>query len=203
MKTDVTLKRGQFIGKVNSLLQEFHFASKNILLKLVNTYTTSFYGSQLWDPYSAECNKLFRSWNVTVRNVLNLDRATHRYLIEPFSDGLLHPMVMIKSRLVDFYRSQLNSPKFCIRFLIQLAADDLRTCLGRTMHRISVEVGTKIDELSGRLVKSRLKYSSLPDTDTWRVPLGLELMEVRNGQSSLPGFTEEEVELILKHICVY
>ena len=111
-------------------------------------------------------------------------------------------MVMIKSRLIDFYRSQLNSPKFCVRFLVRLASDDLRTCLGRTLHRISAEVGVKIDELTGRLAKSRLEYSSPPESDTWRVPLGLELIEVRNGQSRLPGFTDEEIESILRNVCV-
>ena len=47
MKTDLTIKRGQFIGKVNALLQEFHYASYHVLLKLLGTYTTSFYGSPL------------------------------------------------------------------------------------------------------------------------------------------------------------
>ena len=58
MSKDVLQKRGKFIGKINSLLQEFHFADPVILTKLVNIYATSFYGSGTWNIYSAECEKL-------------------------------------------------------------------------------------------------------------------------------------------------
>ena len=99
MSKDVLQKRGKYIGKVNSLLQEFHYAEASVLTKLVNIYATSFYGSGVWDINSAECQKLYKSWNVTVRQVYNLDRCSHRYryLIEPVSQ-CLHPKVMIASR---------------------------------------------------------------------------------------------------------
>ena len=38
MKHDVAVKRGQFIGKVNSLLQEFHFVNPDVFMKLLNVY---------------------------------------------------------------------------------------------------------------------------------------------------------------------
>ena len=69
MKADLALKRGKFVGKVHSLMQEFHFARKDVLMKLINTYTTSFYGSPLWDPLSTDCDRLYRCWNVTIRNL--------------------------------------------------------------------------------------------------------------------------------------
>ena len=46
MSKDVLQKRGKYIGKVNSLLQEFHYAEASVLTKLVDIYATSFYGSQ-------------------------------------------------------------------------------------------------------------------------------------------------------------
>ena len=80
MSMDVLQKRGRYIGKVNSLLQEFHYTVPSILTKLINIYATSFYGSGIWDISSAECGKLYTSWNVTIRQVFKLDRCTHRYL---------------------------------------------------------------------------------------------------------------------------
>ena len=124
MKSDIALKRGRFIGKINSILQEFHFAHESVLIKLLNIYSTSFYGSQLWDPLSNSCDRIYRSWNVAMRNVLNLDRKTHRYMIEPLSD-CIHPKIMLLSRMVAFYKMQLDSPKFCIRYLIKLAEKDI------------------------------------------------------------------------------
>ena len=57
MKVDCNLKRGKFIGKVNSLLQEFHFVKSEVIVKMFNIYVTSFYGSGLWDLMiqSMEC----------------------------------------------------------------------------------------------------------------------------------------------------
>ena len=72
MKRDIAVKRGKFIGKVNSLLQELHFAEPSVLIKLLKIYCTSFYGSNLWDIYSSDVDKLFRSWNVTIRNVCRI-----------------------------------------------------------------------------------------------------------------------------------
>ena len=77
MRHDAVVKRGKFIGKINSLLQEFHFVEPNVFMKLVNIYCSSFYGSNLWDLYSAEVDRIFKSWNITVRNVSSLlDRAS-------------------------------------------------------------------------------------------------------------------------------
>ena len=47
MKADISLKKGKFVGKIHSMMQEFHYANKAVLMKLVNMNTTSFYGSPL------------------------------------------------------------------------------------------------------------------------------------------------------------
>ena len=49
MKIDCSVKRGKFIGKINSLLREFSFCDPKIKVKIFNIYATSFYGSGLWD----------------------------------------------------------------------------------------------------------------------------------------------------------
>ena len=41
MKQDIAMKKGKFIGKVNSLAQEFHFASPGVLMTILNTYCTN------------------------------------------------------------------------------------------------------------------------------------------------------------------
>ena len=49
MKMDVAAKRGQYIGKINSLFQEFHFVDSDTFLKLIDSFALSFYGSNLWN----------------------------------------------------------------------------------------------------------------------------------------------------------
>ena len=75
---------------------------------------------------------------MTLRNVLKLDRRTHRYSLEPLS-GHVHPKVMLASRLVGFYQAQLKSAKFRMRFLMRMAVNDKQTVLGRNLHMIAEE----------------------------------------------------------------
>ena len=203
MKTDISQKRGTFIGKVHSLMQEFHFARKDVLMKLVTTYTTSFYGSPLWDPLSADCDRIYKSWNVTIRNIFGVDRTTHRYLIEPLSKSI-HPKVMLLSRLVGFYRAQLKSPKLTIQFLIRIAESDQRTILGRTLNFICVGCGLKPDEihkLTPHMVKTRMSYMKIPENEKWRIPMIDEILNLRNESAVIPGFTLSELEAMLYNLC--
>ena len=203
MKCDIALKRGKFIGKVNSLLQELHFASPDVLMKLLNVYTTSFYGSPLWNIMSKDCDRLFKSWNVTVRHTLNLERQTHRNLIESLS-GCLHPKVMLASRLVSFYRSLINSSKFSIRFLARLAERDKRTVLGRTLEYLLQECkldNSQLDKLSSNLVKKNLVYARQESDELWKSSLAKELLDVRTNKLEISGFNEDEVEEMLAYTC--
>ena len=153
---------GSLLEKLIRCYKNFAMRRKEeVLEKLLNIYTTSFYGLIMWDPFSIECDRIYRGWNVAIRNISNLDRRTHRYFVEPLSK-CLHPKVIMISRLVGFYQSQLSSPKFCIRYLIKLAESDLRTSLGRTLHYAT-------DELTPSLVKRKLQYMEIPENKKWRV----------------------------------
>ena len=68
LQTDCVLQMGRFIGKVSSLLKEFHFVDHSTFVKLLRVYATSFYGSNIWDLYSEEVERIYKSWNVTTRS---------------------------------------------------------------------------------------------------------------------------------------
>ena len=201
MKADLAQKRGQFIGKVNSLLQEFHFVSTESKLKLIDTFASSFYGSSLWDLTSNEADKLYRSWNVTVRNVLDLDRRTHRFLIEPLS-GHLHLKTILLSRLVSFHKSLVNSHKFTIRFLARLIERDLRTVHGKTLNWLLGQCNLEdIDDLSSNLVKRHVLYCSRNEETDWKTSIASELYRVKKKEKEVEGFSDSEINDIFLHIC--
>ena len=58
-----------------------------------------------------------------MRNVLSIDCRIHQFSIEAFSKQE-DPKVMLISRLVRFYRAQIDSPKFHVRFLVRLDEND-------------------------------------------------------------------------------
>ena len=51
MTIDSNEKRGKFIGKVNSLSQEFYFVSPNVLIDMIVKYACCFYGSSTWNLF--------------------------------------------------------------------------------------------------------------------------------------------------------
>ena len=61
MQQDIAWKKANFIGKMNSLSQEFHFVSPDVLLNIINIYGTSFHGSGLWDLFSKNSDRLNKS----------------------------------------------------------------------------------------------------------------------------------------------
>ena len=201
MTVDILQKRGKFIGKVNSLLQEFHYANSSVLTKLINLYATSFYGSATWDINSRECDKLYKSWNVTIRHVYKLDRRTHRYFIEPISQ-CLHPRVMLASRYVTFHKSLIKSNKLGVRFLARLNENDNRTLLGRTLGSLAQECCVNdIGSLAPSLVKKMCPYFSVPELEKWRIPIVKELLSIQEGLLSLENITKEEISEMLEHLC--
>ena len=201
MKVDLSQKRGKFIGKVMSLSQEFSFVKPSILTKIINILTTSFYGSGLWDIFSADCEKLYKSWNVTIRQAFNVDRCTHRYLIETISESM-HPKVMLASRYVTFYKSLIHSSKLCVRLMAKLCQDDLRTVLGRTLATLANVCNlSNPDLLTSQCVKRNLTYFAIPDNEEWRRNSVLELLQLRDHGLYLEGFSEDEVTTMLNNVC--
>ena len=201
MRIDLSQKRGKFIGKVMSLFQEFTFVQSNTFVKIMNIFATSFYGSGLWDILSADCEKLYKSWNVSIRNAFNVDRCTHRYLIETISESM-HPKVMLASRYVSFYKSLVNSPKLCVRVMARLFQEDQRTVLGRTLDTlVNLCNATSLSSITSQCIKKNLLYFPIPAAQEWRRKTVIELLQLRDKTLSLSGFTSHEVTTMLNFVC--
>ena len=170
----------------------------SVLLKIISIYCTSFYGSSLWNLYSASVNRIFSAWNVTVRNIFSLPRDTHRYIVEGISD-ICHPKVLLCSRYMKFIESLQRSKKSCVRYLALLVKDDRRTVTGRTISAIARDCGTERAILSSKDVKN-MKYFEVPTEEVWRNPFLGELLEVRAGRSIIPGVEMDELEELIKFV---
>ena len=132
----------------------------------------------------------------------NLDRCTHRYLIEPVSQ-CLHPKVMIASRYVTFHKSLVNSKKFPVRFLARLNEMDYRTVLGRTLNSIADQCGVQgLECLSATQVKKKCSYFLVPEAEQWRLPILQELLEIRSGNLLTENLNKNEVDVMIENICV-
>ena len=204
MKLDIALKRGQMIGKINSLLQEFHFLDPKLILKLIMIYATSLPGSCLWNLLSPDSERVFTSWNVTIRNVFKLDRRTHRSLIEPLSEQN-HLKTALFSRFLTFYKSLINCKKLSIRYLCQIVSSDKHSQMGKILTYISKSCLTAredVESLSKTEVKRKFCYYAIDESEKWREIVARELLQARqNKQLEIPGFDNAEIETLFNFIC--
>ena len=199
MKLDCVTKRGKLIGKVNSLLQELHLTAPIVKMKLLNIHVTSFYGSSLWNIYSAEVNRIFSTWNVTVRKVFDLPWTTHRYFIEGVSE-CPHPKTLICSRFVRFLENVSKCNKISVRFLANQVWDDRRTLAGRTITRIAADCNHDRGTLSSKSVR-KLVYREPTAENSWRLCLLKELLLARHSSVDIPGFNDEMISDVINDIC--
>ena len=202
MTTDCNLKRGTFVGKVNSLLQEFHYTDANVLLNLVHSYACNIYGSNTWDLFSADSQRLYRSYNVAVRRILNLPRTSHRYLIEPLTN-LPHLYVLLLARYVTFVKSLLSSDAFEVRFLANLSILDMKTVLGRSIAIIRNMTNCEdISSLCASKVKQSIKYMQIPKDEEWRLGIIKDMMTILNNTDLADsGLSKDNASDLLEFAC--
>ena len=129
-----------------------------VLLQLVSTYLTSFYGSNLWDLYGDTTERLFKTWNVMVRFIFDLSRKTHKYLIESISQTS-HLKVKLTKRFLKFSNTLSNCDKPHLKYLQDLQYNDRRSVYGRNVQNICEEAGA---ELLCEVDISSISYESIP-----------------------------------------
>ena len=164
-------------------------------------YATSFYSSSLWNLCSTQCERIYTSWNIAIRMIFKVPNKTHRYLIESLSQTP-HVKTMLSSRFMQFHDSLIENKKSCIRLLASLCTSDKKTSLGRNLSQIQRNLDCNREELSSGFIKEHMKYSSVPEEEQWRIPLLLNLLDVRNNTMELNNFLEDEVKYLIEDICV-
>ena len=169
-------------------------------MKLINIYATSFYGSNCYNMYSNSCDRLYRAWNVAVRQVYKVDRTCHRYLIEAISETL-HPKVTLCSRFIKFHDNNMKCNKSVMRTLTKICTADLTTVYGNNLHRISNECHIAVSNLTPQLKKSTMVYHTIPQIETWRVPIIKQILDIKWQSSEVAGFNYQELDEILHYAC--
>ena len=84
---------------------------------------------------------------------------------------------------------------------MRITEKDLRTQTGRTLDKLSSKLDVELDQVNSTLVKKKMKYVDIPLEEQWRIAPAIELLNVKDNNFSLPGFSQEEVETMLSFIC--
>jgi len=193
MHHDMLKKRGQFIGKLHAMRQEFGSIDPLVYMTLVKVYLTSFYGSNLWDLYGGSIEHLYCTWNIMIRILYDIPRETHRYLIAPISQSF-HLKDMLVRRFIKFYKTLSKCSKPSVINLKSIQEHDLRSTFGRNVWNILKDANVS----SMAEVKSS-EYMPVPPDQQWRVEATLELLECRSGRAHV-DLDQSQIKELLDHL---
>ena len=95
---DCIVKKSYFIGYVNKLEVNFGKMTHNVLIYLFKSYCCSFYSSHLWKFNSHGFDKIFKSWNIAIRTLLQLPFNAHTCLLGPITEqNNIKPQLYIRN----------------------------------------------------------------------------------------------------------
>ena len=117
---DCNMRRGAYIGETVELLELFQYAHPLQKLSAIQTYSCSFYGSNLYDLYGPAANQLYRAWQISVRDALGVSRATRNYIVDHLlSVPFPHIRQLMLRRYVKFVKvcRQHEPNNFCVSIL--------------------------------------------------------------------------------------
>ena len=119
---DILHQTSMYNRKANAVLSDFKHISGNLRVKIVQSYCSSFYGSQLWDLSNNCIDRLSISWRKTIRKALNIPVRTHSVYL-PLICECLPLNVQLELRVMKFFMNGLNSTNNTFRFSSEHASD--------------------------------------------------------------------------------
>ena len=200
MKTDIRIKRADFINKNNDIMQEFYFCHPSTKILINGIYNSHFSGSSLWDLFCKEAVMLENTWNVSMRLMLDLPRETHRYLIEPLSKVPHIRKILIK-RFLTFLDQIRKSNKNASKFLLETIISDTRSVTGSNLRNILLQTNkTEVRELVPGDAYT-IKYHPIAHDDEWKLKFIHDIVEAKNGKMEVPNISDSDLDNMLTALC--
>ena len=198
---DMRVNRAKYISKNIELNQEFHFAAASTKVRVNSIWNTHFSGSPLCNLFSPGAESIVGSYNRSIKSMMKLPLATHRFLLEPLS-GQKPVMVTLIDRFLSFIQKIDKSEKIAIKMLKKVALRDVRSITGGNMRGIMPLMGkTSYSNVTRDKVKD-MNYYKVKEEDMWKVCIASEAYEVSNGDYEIEMFEQSEMAAVLRHICV-
>ena len=197
---DIMQKRAIYINRNNELNQEFYFAHPATKVKVNNIYNTSFYGCVLWNMFGNDMERIEKTWNVSVRRMMNLPREAHRFFIETLSKTR-HIIFSLYSRYVNFINQITECSKPAMTNLLATIKYDCQSRTGSNLRHMMLRTGrTTIQDINANLIKN-LVYKDIPEYEEWKIDVMNELIDCQHGMLIIHGFSNSEIKDITNYVC--
>ena len=184
-KCDIEYKKGVFVSQVNTMNNRMSAVSANVKGQLLQTYCCSWYGCQTWDLVSRWAHEMSIEWNKAVRRTLRIPCTTHTSLLPAIVKRATFKQ-QHAARVQKFVRSFLSSSNEHVALIGERARHCTAGALGRNWARCAAAAVPPVP----------------PDVDVLARAQGIrELLDVRDGISSMPGYTSDDVTMSITTLC--
>ena len=143
---EISAKKGDFVGRVNTLQATVGGANDEILTKLYSSQCRHFYGSKAWQFDSKFVSQFHIMWSRCSRRFLQLPYKTHtRYL--PHLLGIPSSLEQVMSRFVKLVKVMLTNENRTVSYLTKHCLRSSGSIMNINLFHICRETGTNFEEL--------------------------------------------------------
>ena len=159
----------------------------------------------LWDLTSDNVNSIINSWSVSIRQMWNLPRDSHRIFIEPL--GGVHAKTMLFTRFLKFIQSIMKGKKAAHIYLLELIKNNTQTVTGRNIRLILNETRkVNIEKVTVDDLRQCIKLRMLPEEEEWKVVYIKELTNINQSKLTLCSengedfFSRKEIDFLISDL---
>ena len=111
--------------------------------------------------------------------------------MEPVSENS-HLKVKLIKRFLKFFQTLESCDKPHIKYLVKLQKTDFRSVFGSNVRNICEEAN--VEDISQVFI-SDISYSPVPPEEEWRIPLLMELLDIRSARHQTPLSRDDTNEI--------
>ena len=166
------------------------------VVKALKDYSSSYYGSNLWDLGGNKAKQVFTAWSTSVKLVWGLPQQTRTYFLQQMLRcGYSSSKVDILTRFVKFFHGLRSSASYEVQVLSRLLARDMLSVTGKNLRLIQelTQLNPWTASNGGlRAALERSEQADIPVLDRSRLPYLYSLLSQRSKAYYMVMEDEEE-----------
>ena len=132
--------------------------------------------------------------------MFDLPRSCHNYFLEPITEGQHVKFTMMK-RFINFTEKLKGSKKVVLKVLFKAIRKDTLSVTGNNLRNIMLLTGKHDVDCLLASDLDGMTFSQVPDSERWRLNFLSELIDLKNRECFVPGFTFHEYDEIVHYLC--
>ena len=195
---DCKFKRSILIGNVNKFIGNYSILKNCSKRRLLQSYCTSFYGSELWALSSKWLEVCCIAWRKGARRIFNMPYRTHSFLVGPLSGQRSIDEMLYRNNL-KFVYSVMNGNKSTVAHIGQLIRRSAKSPIAGNVACFRYKFGINLDDKVLKNLRLITRYFELSAERNITASIAIDLQCMMEDNHA--GFTRDELSYMLNIVC--